>query len=198
MPTNHSAQSKAEATTRGKASEFTNTKNTSKVADRKTIPAKSKSGTAAALQQRPEPRSTTGEGDAIRLRVQHYLDGYCHALLEGDTKTLASMWAIPAFVVDARNSRVINDRAEVEQFFSGAQAMYEKRGIVETRAEVESLDVIRDNLVMVLVRWPYVDESGDAVGSELATYTLKANEDGEFKLCVCTMRGDTQSSDEHH
>ncbi len=76
--------------------------------------------------------------------------------------------------------------------------MYHERGIVNTRAEVEALDVIDDNLVMVLVRWPYIDDSGREIGSESSTYTLKANADGDFKMSVCTMRGETHSDDGRH
>ncbi len=89
MPNNH----RAEPTTDGKASEFSNTKNTAKVAVSSGTTAK-KSRAPQGRKSRPLP--SIAEDDPIRLRVQHYLDGFCHAMLEGDTKTLAAMWSVPA------------------------------------------------------------------------------------------------------
>jgi hypothetical protein len=103
---------------------------------------------------------------------------------------MASLWAIPAFIVDKEDTRVVRELVEVERFFSGAPEMYQKRGIEQTRAEIEALDVIDERLVIVHVRWPYFDRSGRKFGEESSSYTLKADETGEFKMCVCTMRGE--------
>lgn len=182
-----------EPTTSGNASAFSNTKDTAQIGGRKAL-GDTDPVSAHAGSNHAKPRSTqaarTHDGDSIRLRVQHYLDDFCHAMLEGDGKTLAAMWSRPSLVVDKHDTRVIRDAAEVEHFFSGAPAMYHERGIVDTRAEIQALDVIDDNLVIALVRWPYIDESGREIGEESSTYTLKANANGDFKMCVCTMRGE--------
>lgn len=125
----------------------------------------------------------------LQARVQAYLDEFCDAMTSGDVQTVAALWAIPAFIVDKNDTRVVHERREVEEFFRGAPEMYAQRGIDDTRAEIEHLDVIDETLVLVTVRWPYIDAQGEEIGEESSTYTLKADSSGNFKMCVCTMRG---------
>jgi hypothetical protein len=132
----------------------------------------------------------------MHAKVQNYLDRFSQAMTRGDTETMLSLWAIPAFLVDKEDTRVISDSADVQRFFSAGPEMYQQRGIENTRAEIESIDVIDERLVMVHVRWPYLDKSGREIGEESSNYTLKADAAGEFKLCVCTMRGE-KSKDRH-
>jgi len=145
------------------------------------------------------PKSSPGrktrrieQGDErIRESVQTYLDRFTRAVTSGDTKTIAGLWEVPAFVIGAEHSRVIQSLDEVEEFFAGAKDMYNERGIVDTRAEIQDLDVISPDLVLVRVRFPYYDEKGDEHGEESSSYTLMRGSDGEFKMRVVTMRGES-------
>jgi hypothetical protein len=161
--------------------------------------AKSKSsGTKATAK--PSARKAPRVDPDVQAKVQDYLDRFCDAMTAGDTKTMGSLWSVPAFVVDKKDTRIISDTAEVETFFAGAPEMYAQRGIEDTRAEIQTLDMIADTLVMVTVRWPYIDAEGEEIGEESSTYTLKADDSGNFMMVVCTMRGeqngDTESYDE--
>lgn len=130
------------------------------------------------------------EGDElVREDVQGYLDRFTRAVTSADTKTLAKLWEVPAFVIGAEHSRVIQSLDEVEEFFAGAKDLYNERGIVDTRAEIQDLDIISPDLVVVRVRFPYYDEKGDEHGEESSSYTLMRASDGEFKMRVVTMRG---------
>lgn len=195
MPSN----SFTEPTLDGKATDFSNTRNSTHVGDHKrnTSVTSPTAGALGSTSDHIAGEQNDEESNHVSWRVQRYLDQFCEAMLDGDTKTLAAMWAVPAFVVDRRDTRVIHDRSEVEQFFSGAPQMYHERGIVNTRALIESLDIVHDDLVMVTVRWPYIDESGREIGSESSTYTLKANTSGVFRMCVCAMRGETPDDAPH-
>lgn len=136
-----------------------------------------------------EPRSDVRE----QASVQAYLDRYSEAMTSGDTKTLAKLWGVPAFVIGAMEARVVQSEDEVVEFFAGAKDAYNQRGIVGTRAEITDLDWISDDLVIATVRWPYLDANERAVGEETSSYTLLRGEDGSFKLRVATMRGATES-----
>lgn len=199
MPSN----SFTEPTLDGKSTEFSNTRNTAHASDPKRDASVTSRNNNTHNEDLRSANEQTNEhlveqpDEGVRWRVQRYLDQFCEAMLDGNTKTLAAMWAIPAFVVDRKDTRVIQDRGEIERFFSGAPQMYHERGIVNTRALIEALDIIDEDLVMVNVRWPYIDESGRDIGSESSTYTLKANESGVFRMCVCTMRGETPSDEQH-
>lgn len=138
-------------------------------------------------QHRVAPRSF---GPADRAAVQDYLDRFATAMTSGDTKTVASLWGVPAFVIGANEARVVQSEAEVEEFFAGAKDMYNQRGIMDTRAEIQDLDWIAEDLVIVTVRWPYLDQNEKEVGEESSSYTLLRGEDGGFKVRVVTMRGE--------
>jgi hypothetical protein len=86
---------------------------------------------------------------------------------------------------------VVQSESEVEQFFGGAKEMYNERGIVGTRAEITHLDWIGQDLVIVTVRWPYLDGNERVLGEESSSYTLLRGEDGGFKLRVITLRGES-------
>ena len=73
-----------------------------------------------------------------------------------DTKTMAKLWGVPAFVIGQNMAKVVQSEEEVEEFYGGAKDMYNERGIIDTRAEIEDLDWIDQDLVVATVRWPSV------------------------------------------
>lgn len=139
-------------------------------------------------------RTQAGPGD--RASVQEYLDRFATAMTGGDTKTMAQLWGVPAFVVGANMAKVVQSEDEVEEFFSGAKAMYNERGIMDTRADIEDLDWITDDLVIATVRWPYLDQNERELGAERSSYTLFKGEDGSYKVRAITMRGEERSQTE--
>jgi hypothetical protein len=136
----------------------------------------------------PSARGTGARRD--KASVQAYLDRFSTAMTAGDTRTLAGLWSVPAFVIGENMTRVVQSPAEVEQFFAGAKDMYNARGITSTRAEIVDLDWISDNLVTVRVRWPYLDQHNREHGEESSSYTLQRDDSGELKLRVITLRGE--------
>lgn len=131
-----------------------------------------------------------------RAGVQEYFDRFAAAMTSGDTKTMAKLWGVPAFVIGPNEARVVQSESEVEQFFEGAKDMYNERGIVGTRAEIVNLDWVGDDLVIAMVRWPYLDQQDRTLGEESSSYTLLRGEDGGFKLRVITMRGEARNESE--
>jgi hypothetical protein len=88
----------------------------------------------------------------------------------------------------------VNSREEIARFFSGAKEEYNKRGISDTRPEVFGLEWVTDRIVVVDVRWPYLDERGNEKGEESSTYTLRRDDLGDLKLHIALMRGEGSSS----
>lgn len=128
--------------------------------------------------------------------VQLYLDRFAEAMTSGDTKTMAKLWGVPAFVIGTHEARVVQSEDEVEQLFAGAKDMYNERGIFATRAEILDLDWVGEDLVIATVRWPYLDLNDRVHGEESSSYTLLRGEDGSFKVRVVTMRGETPPQSE--
>ena len=135
------------------------------------------------------PAPTLGTEDR---EVQTFFDEFGRAVTAGDARAIATMWAVPAYVIGDNGALVVSTRAEVEQFFAGAKEQYNKRGITDTRAEIFGLEWVTERIVIADVRWPYLDERGEEKGGEASTYTLRRDDNGALKLHIALMRGEEQ------
>lgn len=161
---------------------------------------RSASSESTAQSSNKGPRRSPGSGEqratklqaspSDRASVQEYLDRFATAMTTGDTKTMSKLWGVPAFVVGANMAKVVQSDDEVEEFFAGAKDLYNERGIMDTRAEIEDLDWISEDLVVATVRWPYLDQNEKELGAERSSYTLFRGEDGSYKVRVVTLRGE--------
>lgn len=138
-----------------------------------------------AQPHRPFERSARQRHD----EVETFLNRFAAALTVGDGVGVAKLWGVPAFAVGADMATPLTDLKQIESFFGGAREQYNARGITGTRPEVLDEDWVDDRMVLVTVRWPYLDEQGREIGAEASTYTLCRDERGELKLRVATMRG---------
>lgn len=123
------------------------------------------------------------------LGVQAFLDAFGKALTSGDNETIANMWETPAFILGTDVARNLTDRADISELFEGARGDYNAMGIVDTKAQIIRLDEITDHMVMVRVRWPYLDAQGMERGAETSTYTLTRVANGEWKFRATVMHG---------
>lgn len=121
--------------------------------------------------------------------LQRYFERMARALTAGDGAAIARMWEVPALVVGDQEVHAVGTHKEVEQFFGGAKDQYNARGITDTRPEIAKLEWVTDRIVMVTVRWPYLDSTGEERGEETSTYTLRRDDKGELKLRVAVMHG---------
>ena len=121
--------------------------------------------------------------------VQAFLDTFAHALTRGDAHAIAALWETPAFVLGDQDAHDVRAVDEVEQFFNGAKRQYNEQGIVDTRPEIMALDWLTERIALVRVRWPYLDATGNEVGAETSTYTLRRDREGQLRLRVAVMHG---------
>jgi ketosteroid isomerase-like protein len=121
--------------------------------------------------------------------IQETLDTLTAAMTAGDGKACADLWLTPAFFVGDDMLKAVEDPAAIAEWFGGAKAQYAEKGITDTRAEIETIEWLTDQLVLVSCRFPYLDDQGAERGEERSTYTLRKEEDGSFKFCVAIMRG---------
>jgi hypothetical protein len=150
-----------------------------------------------AKQAEPRDTSNAQRGSLEhrdRAKVQEYLDRFAVAITSGDVSTIAALWETPAFVIDDRAAIPVSSIEEVEKFFAGAKDQYNAQGITKTNAEILDLDWVSNNLVVVRVRWPYQNDAGETLGAESSSYTLKRDNDGDFKMRVVLMRGVEEST----
>jgi ketosteroid isomerase-like protein len=121
--------------------------------------------------------------------VQAFLDRLARAITSGDTATVAKLWETPALVLSDQEVFTVGSPQEVEGFFAGAKDRYNEQGITDTRADVRTFEWATDRMVVVDVRWPYLDAQGNERGDERSTYVLRRDDAGELRLRVALMRG---------
>lgn len=123
------------------------------------------------------------------LGVQDFLDAFAKAFTSGDGEGAAKLWEVPAFVLHKDGALAVSSAAQVAEFFGGASGQYAEQGVTGTRAEIERLDVVNDQIVIARVRWPYLDKNGKQRGAETSTYTLSRAKGADWKLRVAVMHG---------
>ncbi|HVK27853.1 MAG TPA: hypothetical protein VM575_05910 [Nocardioides sp.] len=124
--------------------------------------------------------------------VQQFFEQFGRALTAGDGTAIAGMWDTPAFVLADEGARTIASTDEIATFFDGVRAQYESRGIVDTRADLLWEEWLTERIVMVEVRWPYLDAAGHELGEELSTYTLRLDDSGALRVRIVVTHGVSQ------
>jgi hypothetical protein len=129
------------------------------------------------------------------LEVKQFLEGLARSITMGNGRSAVRFWEVPALVVSDELVRAVTSNAEVEAHFSTAKHGYAARGIIDTQPQVVSLQWITRRIVVVCVRWPYLDGRGDEVGEESMTYTLRRDDDGHLRLRVAILHGELERPD---
>lgn len=123
------------------------------------------------------------------LGVQAFLEQFARAIRSQTSDELASLWEVPAFLIGEELAMNVEERREALEIFVAAREHYNAVGIVDTRPEIVRLDEITDRLAMVRVRWPWLDDAGREMGAECATYTLRRDPAGDWKIRVVLLHG---------
>ncbi|HSR99088.1 MAG TPA: hypothetical protein VLM79_18665 [Kofleriaceae bacterium] len=121
--------------------------------------------------------------------VQEVLTQVARSVTAGDGNAVAMLWEVPGMVVAADAVTPITSRAQLEAMFGAGKAQYNARGIFDTRADILGEDWIGDRLVVVKVRWPYLDANRREIGAEASDYTLRRDPSGRLRICAVLMRG---------
>jgi len=121
--------------------------------------------------------------------IQELLDRLAKALTGGDGKAVSTLWEVPATIVSDEGVMHIDSLDMLEPMFSSAKTHYNERGIAATRGDIQRLTKISDKIILVEIRWPYLDERGREIGAECSDYTLRRDEAGALKIRSVLMRG---------
>jgi len=121
-------------------------------------------------------------------KIMRLLERYDEALSAGDTQVISDCWEVPALVLSDEGAVAVNDKSEIEKFFSQAIEWYRTQGITSTRPELERADMMSDKLASVDVRWPAFDQSGIEKSSERSHYILQLGKDGQMRIRVAIKR----------
>lgn len=121
-------------------------------------------------------------------KLADFFDRYGAALTTGDVAAVAGCYALPGMVVADSYSFTFSSPAAVALSFLGAAAAYREQQIVAAHAELRDVQRLSDAVVMVAVRWEYLDSSGDAVPGESYRYLIRADVDGPRITTVIASR----------
>lgn len=130
------------------------------------------------------PRAEPGQVPRTDPDVQEFLHRFAWALTTGDGRAASKLWALPALIVGDDMVQTVMERSELERMYRVAREQYNAWGIADTRAEVQGLEWLSDRVVLVHVRWPQLDVSGQEKGEEWSTYVLRRDDHGDLKLHV--------------
>jgi ketosteroid isomerase-like protein len=125
--------------------------------------------------------------------IRALLARLARALTSGDGRAAAEMWATPALVLGDDLALTVSSTSDLQDVFGGAKAMYNARGITDTRPDILRLDWITDRLAIVEVRWPYLASDGDEVGEETSTYVIRREPDGRMAIRAAVMHGEAET-----
>lgn len=123
------------------------------------------------------------------LGVQDFLEAFALAVSEGNAGALAEMWETPGFVLSQEFAYTLDDDDAIAELYAESRERYNSRGVTHTRPQIVRLDEITDRLVCVRVRWPWLDSDDIEMGADVATYTLRVGEDGDWKIRVVLIHG---------
>jgi len=121
--------------------------------------------------------------------VQDLLDRYTKALTEGDGDAAAAMWEAPAYVIGPDVVMAVDRPQAIAYYFGQAKEAYNAQGIESTRPEILDEEWLGDRVVVVRIRWPYLDASGREIGAERSDYTLRRGDSGALAIRCVLMRG---------
>jgi len=97
------------------------------------------------------------------------------AVSSGDLAGISACYAFPALLMIGENSTVLEKAEQLEDMFAKGRDWYTSRGILETRADLESIDEMTDTIAAINVRWPGFDKTGIETYTETSHYILQAS-----------------------
>lgn len=117
-------------------------------------------------------------------RVADYLSRYAATLTDHDAKTAAELWATPGMIVDDRASGVLESRDAMVEGLQQSYPLYRKLGLASVGHELLEVKRLTERLVLVCVRWLFLDDAGDFLTDSTSYYLLR-EEEADLRACVC-------------
>jgi hypothetical protein len=112
-----------------------------------------------------------------KTEILEMLEALGKAVSDGDLKTISASYGYPALVLSDEQVMLIENREQVEEFFSKAREWYISRGILTTRPELLKFDQISTGIISVEVRWPGFDKNGNENYTETSYYLIHIDGD---------------------
>lgn len=127
-------------------------------------------------------------------QITDYLDRYAATLTEFDAEGAAALWSTPGMIADDRFSGVLDSRDKMVEGLKQSYPIYRRLGLGSVSYELVDENLLSEALVLVRVRWIFLDASGDELTDSNSYYLLR-NEEPGLRACVCV---ETDSAEKLH
>ena len=124
-------------------------------------------------------------------QIDDYLTRYAATLTNLDAGAAADLWTTPGMIADDRFSEVVDSRDKMIQGLTQSYPLYQKLGLDTVGYELVDEQHLTDALVMVRVRWKFLDTEGKLLTDSNAYYVLRA-EDTDLRATVCIQTDDAE------
>ena len=123
--------------------------------------------------------------------ITAYLDEYARSLSEFDAEAASRLWSMPGMIVDDAFSGVLESREAMAAGLEQSYPLYRQLGLASVGYDLLGEDHLTPDLVMVRVRWDFVDDAGDPLTDSVAHYLLRRESEG-LRATVCVQTDDRE------
>ena len=116
--------------------------------------------------------------------IPAFVHRYAEALAAGDLPAIGACYTLPALVLGDTATIPVSEAGQVEAAFAGATDAYRAQGLVGVRPELRAVDRLTATLILVDVRWAYLDEAGEARRHSSYRYLLRRSAAGRLGIQV--------------
>lgn len=110
--------------------------------------------------------------------IDDYFGRYAAALTNFDAGVSADLWATPGTIVDDRFSGVLDSRDAMVSGLEQSYPVYKQLGLASVGYEIVDERPFSDRLVLVAVRWTFLDANGDTLTDSNPSYLLRREDSG--------------------
>ncbi len=116
--------------------------------------------------------------------VDDYLARYAATLTRLDAEAGAALWSTPGMIADDRASVILESRDAMAEGVKQSYPLYQQLGLASVEHELLEIKELSDRLVLVRVRWLFLDDRGDQLTDTFSYYLLR-EEGSDLRAVVC-------------
>lgn len=124
-------------------------------------------------------------------RITRFLDRYASTLTDLDAEAAADLWSVPGLIADDRSSGVIESREAMVDGLRRSYPLYQRLGLGSVTYDLLEAKPLTDALVLVHVRWQFLDAQGAFLIDSTAYYLLR-DEPAGLRAAVCVQVDDAE------
>lgn len=117
-------------------------------------------------------------------RVRDFLDRYAATLTEFDADGAVRLRSTPGMIIDGQISGVLAAREAMAEGLRQSYPLYRRLGLASVGYELLDHNALSEVLILVRVRWLFLDADG-ALLTDANSYYLLRDEEVGLQACVC-------------